>query len=80
MKLQLQTPEQQAARAKLGMTVIARVAAYPDREFTGTRLFEEVKALASEPGALENTAERARTFARPGAAERAAEILEQSGF
>jgi multidrug efflux pump subunit AcrA (membrane-fusion protein) len=35
MKLQLQTPEQQAARAKLGMTVLARVAAYPDREFTG---------------------------------------------
>jgi multidrug efflux pump subunit AcrA (membrane-fusion protein) len=35
MKLDLQTPEQQAARAKLGMTVVARVAAYPDREFTG---------------------------------------------
>ena len=27
--------EQQAARGKLGMTVLARVAAYPDREFTG---------------------------------------------
>jgi multidrug efflux pump subunit AcrA (membrane-fusion protein) len=35
MKLQLQTPEQLAARGKLGMTVLARVAAYPDREFTG---------------------------------------------
>jgi multidrug efflux pump subunit AcrA (membrane-fusion protein) len=35
MKLQLQTPEQQAARAKVGMTVVARVAAYPDREFSG---------------------------------------------
>lgn len=35
MKLELQTPEQQAARGKLGMTVLARVAAYPDREFTG---------------------------------------------
>src|SRR5262249_8403623 len=35
MKLQLQTPEQRAARAKVGMTVLARVAAYPDREFTG---------------------------------------------
>ena len=35
MKLQLQTPEQQAARGKLGMTVLARVAAYPDRDFTG---------------------------------------------
>ena len=35
MKLQLQTPEQLAAKGKLGMTVIARVAAYPDRDFTG---------------------------------------------
>jgi multidrug efflux pump subunit AcrA (membrane-fusion protein) len=35
LKLQLQTPEQRAARAKIGMSVAARVAAYPDREFTG---------------------------------------------
>ena len=35
MKLELQTPEQQSARAKLGMPVAARVAAYPDRDFTG---------------------------------------------
>ena len=35
MKLQLQTPEQRAARAQVGMTVLARVAAYPDRDFTG---------------------------------------------
>jgi len=35
LKLQLQTPEQRAAQVKLGMTVIARVAAWPGREFTG---------------------------------------------
>jgi membrane fusion protein, multidrug efflux system len=35
MKLDLQTPEQQAARAQVGMTVLARIAAYPDRDFTG---------------------------------------------
>ncbi len=35
LKLQLQTPEQRAARAKIGMTVVARVSAYPDRDFTG---------------------------------------------
>jgi multidrug efflux pump subunit AcrA (membrane-fusion protein) len=35
MKLELQTPEQQAARGKVGMSVLARVAAYPDRDFTG---------------------------------------------
>src|ERR1035437_4816026 len=36
IKLDLQTPEQRAARGKLGMSVVARVAAYPDRDFTGT--------------------------------------------
>lgn len=35
LKLQLQTPEQRASRAKIGMPVSARVSAYPDREFTG---------------------------------------------
>jgi RND family efflux transporter MFP subunit len=36
LKLQLQTPEQLAAGVKLGMQVVARVAAYPDRDFAGT--------------------------------------------
>ena len=35
LKLQLQTPEQRAAQVKLGMSVLARVAAYPGRDFTG---------------------------------------------
>ena len=35
LKLQLQTPEQRAAQVKLGMPVVARVAAWPDRDFTG---------------------------------------------
>jgi RND family efflux transporter MFP subunit len=35
LKLQLQVPEQRAAQVKLGMTVMARVSAYPDREFEG---------------------------------------------
>jgi multidrug efflux pump subunit AcrA (membrane-fusion protein) len=35
MKLQLQTPEQRSSRATIGMTVIARVSAYADRDFTG---------------------------------------------
>jgi len=35
MKLHLNTPEQQAAQVRTGMSVIARVAAYPDRDFTG---------------------------------------------
>jgi multidrug efflux pump subunit AcrA (membrane-fusion protein) len=36
MKLELQTPEQRASKGKIGMAVVARVAAYPDRDFNGT--------------------------------------------
>jgi multidrug efflux pump subunit AcrA (membrane-fusion protein) len=35
MKLQLQTPEQRSSRATIGMTVVAHVSAFPDRDFTG---------------------------------------------
>jgi RND family efflux transporter MFP subunit len=35
VKLQLQTPEQRAGLTRIGMTVLARVAAYPNREFKG---------------------------------------------
>jgi len=35
LKLQLQAPEQRAAHVRTGMAVVARVAAYPNREFTG---------------------------------------------
>jgi multidrug efflux pump subunit AcrA (membrane-fusion protein) len=35
LKLQLQTPEQRAAGVKLGMPVVARVAAYPEHDFAG---------------------------------------------
>jgi multidrug efflux pump subunit AcrA (membrane-fusion protein) len=35
MKLHLNIPEQQASKVRVGMTVNARVAAYPDRDFTG---------------------------------------------
>ena len=62
--------------------VLARAGAarmVPDREFTGKRLFEEVSALAATPEALEKMGRAARGFARPGAAERAAGILEKVG-
>jgi len=35
MKLQLQTPEQRSSRASVGMTVVARVSAFADRDFMG---------------------------------------------
>jgi len=35
LKLQLQTPEQRAASARIGLGVVAHVSAYPGRDFTG---------------------------------------------
>lgn len=51
----------------------------PDGELNGARLVEEVTRLTAEPGRLEKMSEAARKFARPGAARRAAEILESFG-
>ena len=45
VKLQLQIPEQQASMAKNGMEVMARVVAWPDREFTG-RLIAVVPSVS----------------------------------
>ena len=48
-----------------------------DSEFSGEMLFETVKELASGSGTLEKMAQAARHFARPDAARRAADILEE---
>ena len=47
-----------------------------DAEMTGARLMEEVMRLASTPGLLEKMSAAARAFAKPGAALRAADVLE----
>jgi UDP-N-acetylglucosamine--N-acetylmuramyl-(pentapeptide) pyrophosphoryl-undecaprenol N-acetylglucosamine transferase len=47
-----------------------------DSEMTGAKLVEEVTKLVSEPGRLEEMAKQARALARPGAAKRAADVLE----
>lgn len=49
-----------------------------DPEMDGGRFFEEVRKLASQPGVLKHMGEQARTFAHPGAARRAAEIVEEA--
>jgi UDP-N-acetylglucosamine--N-acetylmuramyl-(pentapeptide) pyrophosphoryl-undecaprenol N-acetylglucosamine transferase len=49
----------------------------PDPEFTGERLFREVTALASEEDLLERMGQAARALARPRAAARTADILEE---
>jgi len=48
-----------------------------DAQFNGSKLFEIVTGLAAASGALETMAAAARAFARPGAAFRAAQILEE---
>lgn len=48
-----------------------------DKDMTGQKMFEVVTGLASADGRLERMGEAARRFARPGAARRAAEILEE---
>ncbi len=47
-----------------------------DADMTGVRLVEEVTRLASTPGLLEEMGTAARAFAKPGAARRAADVLE----
>jgi UDP-N-acetylglucosamine--N-acetylmuramyl-(pentapeptide) pyrophosphoryl-undecaprenol N-acetylglucosamine transferase len=49
-----------------------------DREMSGERLFAAVRGLADEPGRLEQMGKNARRLARPGAAARAAAVLEEA--
>jgi UDP-N-acetylglucosamine--N-acetylmuramyl-(pentapeptide) pyrophosphoryl-undecaprenol N-acetylglucosamine transferase len=48
-----------------------------DHDMDGGRLFEEVGKMSSQPDFLRRMGERARTFAHPNAARRAAEVLEE---
>ncbi len=48
-----------------------------DREMNGERLAEEILALAADASELARMSEHARAFAHPGAARRAADLLEQ---
>ncbi len=49
-----------------------------DAEFDGQALFSIAASLAASPDELKRMSECARAFARPGAAKRAADILEES--
>lgn len=49
----------------------------PDHEMTAERLFQELRAFAETPGQLRAMGEAARGLAKPGAAERAADVLEE---
>jgi len=47
-----------------------------DQDLDGGRLFEEIGKLRARPDLLKRMGERARTFAHPDAAHRAADVLE----
>jgi UDP-N-acetylglucosamine--N-acetylmuramyl-(pentapeptide) pyrophosphoryl-undecaprenol N-acetylglucosamine transferase len=49
----------------------------PDGEFTGQKFYEEVVSLASQPELLLRMGQAARALAHPGAAARAADLLEE---
>jgi UDP-N-acetylglucosamine--N-acetylmuramyl-(pentapeptide) pyrophosphoryl-undecaprenol N-acetylglucosamine transferase len=49
-----------------------------DSEMDGGRLFEEISRLSSQPELLRRMGVKARTFAHPDAARRAAEVVEAS--
>jgi UDP-N-acetylglucosamine--N-acetylmuramyl-(pentapeptide) pyrophosphoryl-undecaprenol N-acetylglucosamine transferase len=49
-----------------------------DGELSGARLFREVEQLRQVPDELRRMRERVRQFAKPGAADRAAQILEEA--
>jgi UDP-N-acetylglucosamine--N-acetylmuramyl-(pentapeptide) pyrophosphoryl-undecaprenol N-acetylglucosamine transferase len=59
------------AFAKAGAGIVV-----PDAEMTGVRLVEEVLRLAANPEKLMEMGRSARKFAQPGAAEKAANVLE----
>jgi UDP-N-acetylglucosamine--N-acetylmuramyl-(pentapeptide) pyrophosphoryl-undecaprenol N-acetylglucosamine transferase len=47
-----------------------------DAEFSGQRLVEEILRLSRNPELVRGMGEAARSFAKPGAAGRAADVLE----
>ena len=49
----------------------------PDHEMNGARLVEEVTRLTTEAGLLEEMSTAAKAFAKPGAAKRAADVLQE---
>jgi UDP-N-acetylglucosamine--N-acetylmuramyl-(pentapeptide) pyrophosphoryl-undecaprenol N-acetylglucosamine transferase len=50
-----------------------------DREMTGERLFQEIAGIRKDRAALDRMSEAVARFARPGAAQRAADLLEELG-
>jgi UDP-N-acetylglucosamine--N-acetylmuramyl-(pentapeptide) pyrophosphoryl-undecaprenol N-acetylglucosamine transferase len=66
-----QTHNAEALAAAGGAIVVS------DGEWDGARMVQEIESLLSVPGRLEQMEQAARGLARPGAARRAADVLEE---
>jgi RND family efflux transporter MFP subunit len=79
LRLQLQIPEQRAAEVKGGMNVTARVAAYPNRDFTG-KVHAVVPSVNSNSRAfmVEARFDNPKAELRPGMFANAKLMLESS--
>lgn len=66
-----QTHNAEALAAAGGAMVVA------DAEWDGVRMVREIESLLSVPGRLEQMEQAARSLSRPGAAGRAADVLEE---
>ncbi len=64
-----------AALAAAGAALVV-----PDAEWTGERMVSEIEQLRRTPDALESMARAARGVARPDAAKRAADVMEQAAL
>jgi UDP-N-acetylglucosamine--N-acetylmuramyl-(pentapeptide) pyrophosphoryl-undecaprenol N-acetylglucosamine transferase len=66
-----QTRNAEALAAVGGAVVVS------DAEWNGERMVREIESLLSVPGRMERMEQAARSLSRPGAARRAADVLEE---
>ncbi|MBI3454418.1 MAG: undecaprenyldiphospho-muramoylpentapeptide beta-N-acetylglucosaminyltransferase [Candidatus Rokubacteria bacterium] len=66
--------DEQTANARI-LTEAGAAVLLPERELTPSGLVERVEELLGDPGRLKQMAERARSLARPDAAEQLAELI-----
>ena len=71
--------DQHQLRNAEAMQAVGAARVVEDRELTGERLFNELRDLLEAPARLVEMEAAARRLARPGAAQRAAEVLEGVG-
>ncbi len=69
--------DQHQLRNAQAMAAAGAALVIEDHELTGQRLFAELRGLLESPSRLEAMEQAARRLARPGAAQRAADVIEE---